>query len=459
MLHINNPPTFQDHEVESSATIAAQEDEEEHLVETETREIGLVEQQINSYLEYMCKPTIAKSKMGNEAHLYEILQSEYECYVLGKTLKPTVILTYTQGIQGSILRLLMSLVINEEYRHKLSYASLFHNVTFIFFFNIDFKQLFWKDFVLMTKSHQSDKGTLEARMFITDHQEKSDIYLLWDSHAKTSMGNLVYGGSASTGYESGNILLEAYLGPILFNSLPTIKLARKGIFFLTCGPLMSVTNSRRRVEALVAKDYFSFIVVFCGGSVVPNTITLNLTKAISLTVTYNYSILAAIEVAFSADVQALGHSPVSVTTTFTDAATGGQFMKTMSLVQSNHYWHPFGLIAPACPSLTCQTIQLHVLSTDWFPQPNWIAPATIRSLQCIYWVPYPQPAMIMTWMTGEEQAEKTRQMQRLESQKRKANGFRSKGKTKRNKVEQSTPSLPPDSSIDLSIDNMSDSED
>ncbi|KDQ56929.1 hypothetical protein JAAARDRAFT_194126 [Jaapia argillacea MUCL 33604] len=244
---------------------------------------------------------------------------------------------------------------------------------------------------------------------------------------------------------------------------------------------MSVANSRRQIEALVAKDYFTFIVAFCGGSVVLNNVALNLTKAISLTVTYNYSILTAIEVAFGADVQALSHSPVSVTTTFTDSVTGGQFMKTMSLVQSDHYWRPFSLIAPTCPGLTCQSIQLHVrskmkktkqgflfqwhcdlcgLSTDWFPRPDWIAPATIRSLQRIYWVPYPQPAMVMTWMTGEQWAEKNHERQRLESQKRKVNCMQSNGKAKRNKVEESTPSLPPDSSIDdLSIDLMTELED
>ncbi|KDQ49800.1 hypothetical protein JAAARDRAFT_200553 [Jaapia argillacea MUCL 33604] len=55
---------------------------------------------------------------------YEILKTEYEQYVFGKTLDPAVVLTFTQGIRSSTLRLLAQVDLMDEYRYCLPDMSL-----------------------------------------------------------------------------------------------------------------------------------------------------------------------------------------------------------------------------------------------------------------------------------------------------------------------------------------------
>ncbi|KDQ56205.1 hypothetical protein JAAARDRAFT_194875 [Jaapia argillacea MUCL 33604] len=123
-----------------------------------------------------------------------------------------------------------------------------------------------------------------------------------------------------------------HIRPKFFNTLPDMT-GTKGSFFLTCGPLMSVSSSCLALEDLVKmcilaylftnimlkqvhslRNHFSCIITFCGGSVILSNIVLNLAKTVTNSIIYTTNIYSTVETGFAADMRALIHTPITVIT-------------------------------------------------------------------------------------------------------------------------------------------------
>ncbi|KDQ57387.1 hypothetical protein JAAARDRAFT_193726 [Jaapia argillacea MUCL 33604] len=360
---------------------------------------------------------------------YEIIHTKYERYVFQKQCIPTAVITLNHGIRSAILRHLTYLTVAGEYRFSPS-------------------MLYWMD---LTLAHNTLKG------------DKSHFFIIFDTHSDTSTGNLVFGGTPQKGFLSARTseVMEAFIGPNFIDALPGMT-GIKGCFFLTCSPLLSVSSSRLALEDLVKMNHFSYMIVFCSGSVVPSNVVLNLAKTITNSIVYPTDIFSAVETGFAANMRALIHTPIAVITKHTKHIVDNVSKKeNPSTVDSNRSssvsidvastpaisQSSLGAPSPseststskhtkmrypikskastATPSSTVPfakysstTLSLFGLQAEFAPhllshEEGW------KDIQH-YWIPYPIPTLPYIWKTGEEHQVETTALQAAAKAVRKA---------------------------------------